>query len=292
MAPRVIWCDAATCPHLGEQRKSLALSRNDADDPSRKWSVHCSSRGFRRRGCLPHQPIRVIAKALPGLDPMLSMRGTRAPTMPAVPFSTPRYLRALAIRYSASASIGPLLSARSRRTSSRTARRFASGSAHRSQRIAVMASVNFFTICFRPNGIRQSHPWGQGSCGRAAAGGLMTKPPSSIPNCILLKGITAAVISRAYPGTKMTTKPVQAAVPIRVIIFLMMSISIILQVFDAQARVCGHLARSDSAISLFAARRKKCKNDSPHLALHKESNLNSSGRGRPSRSKNKWQSSR
>jgi hypothetical protein len=47
------------------------------------------------------------------------------------------------------------------------------------------------------------------------------------------------VISRAYPGTKMKTKPVQAAAPIRVIIFLIMSISIILQVFDAQARVCG-----------------------------------------------------
>jgi hypothetical protein len=45
------------------------------------------------------------------------------------PLSTPRYLRALAIRYSASASIGPPLSARSRRTSSRTARRISSGSA-------------------------------------------------------------------------------------------------------------------------------------------------------------------
>ena len=44
---------------------------------------------------------------------MLSMLGARAPTMPAAPFSTPRYLRALAIRYSASASIGPPMSARS-----------------------------------------------------------------------------------------------------------------------------------------------------------------------------------
>jgi hypothetical protein len=43
--------------------------------------------------------------------------------------AAPRYLRALAIRYSASASIGPPLSARSRRTSSRTARRMSSGNA-------------------------------------------------------------------------------------------------------------------------------------------------------------------
>jgi transposase len=43
--------------------------------------------------------------------------------------STPCYLRALAIRYSAFASTGPPLSARSRRTSSRTARRISSGSA-------------------------------------------------------------------------------------------------------------------------------------------------------------------
>jgi hypothetical protein len=63
------------------------------------------------------------------MDPMLSMRGTRAPAMPALPFIEPRYLRALAIRYSASASIGPPLSARSRRTSSRTTRRISSGNA-------------------------------------------------------------------------------------------------------------------------------------------------------------------
>ena len=40
-----------------------------------------------------------------------------------------RYFRALAMRYSASAATGPPLSARSRRTSSRTARRISSGSA-------------------------------------------------------------------------------------------------------------------------------------------------------------------
>jgi len=60
--------------------------------------------------------------------PILSIRGSRAPTMTIVPFSTPRYRNALAIRYSASASTGPPVSARSRCTSSRTARRISSGS--------------------------------------------------------------------------------------------------------------------------------------------------------------------
>ena len=33
MAPRVTWCDAAICLHLGEQRKSLSHARNDVNDP-------------------------------------------------------------------------------------------------------------------------------------------------------------------------------------------------------------------------------------------------------------------
>ncbi len=34
MALNVAWCDAAKCLHLGEQRTSLVLAQNDANDPS------------------------------------------------------------------------------------------------------------------------------------------------------------------------------------------------------------------------------------------------------------------
>ena len=33
MAPRVTWCDAAKCLHLGEQRTSLECAQDDASDP-------------------------------------------------------------------------------------------------------------------------------------------------------------------------------------------------------------------------------------------------------------------
>src|SRR5208282_1737334 len=40
-APRVTWCDAAICPHLGDKRKSLALARNDVNDPMYGPAVRC-----------------------------------------------------------------------------------------------------------------------------------------------------------------------------------------------------------------------------------------------------------
>ena len=108
-----------------------------ANDPSRKWRVHCSRQGFRRalskKNCGEQDggvasPRKADVMRFPDSIQCCQARNS-CTTMPAVPFSTPRYLRALAIRYSASASIGPPMSARSRRTSSRTARRISSGNA-------------------------------------------------------------------------------------------------------------------------------------------------------------------
>jgi len=88
-----------------------------------------------------------------------------------------------------------------------------------------MPSPNPFDNLLRPIGARQSHPYGHGSCEQAASGGRISKPPSSTPKCILLKGITPAAISRANPGTKMITRPVQAAAAIRTVSFRIISIA-------------------------------------------------------------------